>query len=74
MPTRVCDRCYNDIDGILSGTGKLSGSSIIDDSELGSQSSAAVMMEERPERQRPRRSSVVDDLAHRVKTSPLKCP
>lgn len=69
VPVRVCDRCYNDIGGIL--TGSLSTTnSFVAEGGLASKTSQDF---HRPERQRGRRSTVVDDLASRIQESALTC-
>lgn len=58
VAVRVCDRCYNDMDGRGANCPVTSAFPL-------RQGSQAL-----PERQRPRRSAVVDDLAARVLTTP----
>jgi hypothetical protein len=76
VPTRVCDRCYNDIDGMLTGPKGMT-SSYLDDSGIRigelEMEDASVTVGTRPERQRIRRSTVVDELANRIHSSPLIC-
>ena len=57
VPVRVCDRCYNDIGGVL--TGEHEGA--IDD--------AGAPERIRRQRQRARRSLVVDELAERIQAT-----
>lgn len=69
IPNRVCDRCYNDIGGILTGSG-MTCSFLVEESVL----DEPIIMKQsikkgedcQPERQRERRSLVVDDLASRI--------
>lgn len=68
-PTRVCDRCYNDINGVLTGlstemTDSFSGTA--DDQETTKDA-----VQEKPERKRERRSAVVDEFASRLHAAPL---
>ena len=74
VSARVCDRCYNDIDGVFS---------IPDDDEsrkssaakatAGNEHQSPSLEKDLPIRQRERRSHVVDDLAARVQTTPMTC-
>ncbi|KAL7562019.1 hypothetical protein ACA910_011067 [Epithemia clementina (nom. ined.)] len=63
-PVRVCDRCYHDIDGIMS---KSDG--IVD--ETGSVLAPVSDASRKPERVRQRRSEVVDELVSRITTPGL---
>lgn len=58
VPSRVCDRCYNDMG---STTSKQSSAERLEADDG------------RPNRTREKRSSVVDELASRVQASALKC-
>jgi FYVE zinc finger len=65
---RVCDRCYNDSDGIyVAANNSQSRATHMEASE--SEHAPA----EKPVRQRQKRSVVVDELAKRVKASGLSC-
>ena len=69
-PARVCDRCYNDIGGVFTGIGMTS--SFLEDSLGESHVSMKHCDKEedcQPERQRERRSLVVDDLASRIQST-----
>lgn len=80
MSVRVCDRCYNDQSGVLTGrTGNSLASSFIEEATTTSDDSESQRVarsttsekdgdgtEEQPERQRDRRSVVVDELASRI--------
>lgn len=68
MATRVCDRCYNDIGGVLTSPTMTNSVAGVDDSPQPETSSNDAT---RPERQREKRSYVVDDLAKRIKSSAL---
>jgi len=61
VPVRVCDRCYNDIGGTLTKQAAAKYASF----------SEGTAPEDKPERQRERRSAIVDELASRVQTSSL---
>lgn len=81
MPTRVCDRCYNDLDGLLTSPKGMASSFVADDCRpvsLPHSKTVAVGpsdgVEDKPERQRDRRSAVVDELASRVRAKLLACP
>lgn len=63
VTVRCCDRCYNDIDGILTGAPRIGESNTAGDTNE----------EELPTRERQRRSAVVDDLAARIQTTPMSC-
>lgn len=65
MPVRVCDRCYYDIDGVV-GSSHLTQSLVSSLDEVSSERDEKL---ELPERQRLRRSTVVDELAAQVKAS-----
>jgi len=80
VPSRVCDRCYNDIGGFLTGSTILSES--CEEELLGETKTESRKIETdvttlpvstRPQRQRERRSFVVDELALRVQSSVLTC-
>jgi hypothetical protein len=65
VPVRICDRCYYDIDGVV-------GSSLLTQSLVGSLDDVSNERDDKcelPERQRLRRSTVVDELAARVKAN-----
>ncbi|CAB9523288.1 Sn1-specific diacylglycerol lipase [Seminavis robusta] len=66
VPVRVCDRCYNDLGGVLTGTAAMRQSTVIEEQEMPAVKAAASTVG-RPERYRQRRSDVVDDLALRMK-------
>lgn len=72
VPVRVCDRCYNDLGGVLTGT-LARTSSFMEEKERagssGAQDYSGAPAQKRPERQRERRSVVVDDLARRIQGS-----
>lgn len=81
MPARVCDRCYNDLDGLLTSPLGLASSFVAEDSRPSSflpsksiTANATDGVEGKPERQRERRSAVVDELASRVRAKSLACP
>ena len=81
MPTRVCDRCYNDLDGLLTSPKGMASSFVADDCRPASRfpsknvsAGASDGVDDKPERQRDRRSAVVDELASRVRAKPLACP
>lgn len=68
VPVRVCDRCYNDIGGVLTQPSPMTNS-ILDECGHDERKKSV----DRPERQRERRSLVVDDLAARIQKSALTC-
>jgi hypothetical protein len=83
VPTRVCDRCYNDLDGLITSPSPkgLASSFVAEDCRpanfLPSKTVAVGApggVEDKPERKRDRRSAVVDELASRVRAKPLACP
>ena len=63
VSVRVCDRCYNDTGGALFGSETIGRTTNFDTLELGDCHRVI------PERQRPRRSAVVDDLSAQILTS-----
>ena len=72
-PGRVCDRCYNDMNGASTAPSKSPGSRATENSSL-SKSFEKVSyseIDQRPERLRTKRSAVVDDLASRIRSSAL---
>lgn len=74
VPVRVCDRCYNDLGGILTGHSVLTDSLVEEskrqDSHAFPSCAASVYAcQQKPERKRERRSVVVDDLARRLQQS-----
>lgn len=71
VPVRVCDRCYNDIGGFTDT--RSMNSSFVEESVGNSNGKKAQEAVKRPERQRERRSTVVDDLASRIQKSALTC-
>ena len=69
IPTRVCDRCYHDIGCILTGSGMTSSFLVeerVSDEPFVMKQSKNKGADGQPERQRERRSLVVDDLASRI--------
>ena len=74
VPVRVCDRCYNDLGGVFTGALPMTNSLSEENRRLsdGPSGSQGPNNMDRPERQRDRRSVVVDDLARRIKESHLK--
>jgi FYVE zinc finger len=67
IPVRVCDRCYNDLGGALTGLSTMTDSFVAEQHRLDNgRVNAKVPVRNRPERQRERRSVVVDDLARRL--------
>jgi FYVE zinc finger len=77
VPVRVCDRCYHDLGGVLTG-GIPMRHSFMGEQGMHSMSCAGNAAKstmkaavDRPERYRERRSVVVDDLARRIKQSAL---
>jgi hypothetical protein len=80
VPSRVCDRCYHDIDGMLTSPIGLTSSFVGEDNHSlnrvparSASSAAPAGGDDKPERQRDRRSAVVDELASRVQAKPLPC-
>jgi hypothetical protein len=80
VPVRVCDRCYNDQSGALTGrSGNSLASSFINEmisaeSNVTSKEAAGSVKDgekKQPERQRERRSAVVDELASRIHSTHL---
>lgn len=70
MPARVCDRCYNDLGGTLTGLSTMTNSYIEERERLeGDRHGSTAPARNRRERQRERRSVVVDDLARRLQGS-----
>ena len=67
---RICDRCYNDSDGILNNG---NSSSIDSQIRFNSLSRSEQSSARKPERHRQKRSAVVDELAQRVQASGLAC-
>jgi hypothetical protein len=67
---RVCDRCYNDINGVLTGVSSELTNSFIESDGL--KTPASEPTEDKPERKRERRSAVVDELAARLQATPVK--
>ena len=67
---RVCDRCYHDIDGVLTGFGMTSSFLVerlpLETTNLKQYSQCDDCQ---PERQRERRSLIVDDLASRIQST-----
>jgi len=70
VPARVCDRCYNDIGGMLTKPAHTEQVLSSGEEDL----TVNRMFEDKPERRRERRSAVVDELASRVQTSSLASP
>eukprot|EP00538_Stauroneis_constricta_P012579 CAMPEP_0119560048 /NCGR_PEP_ID=MMETSP1352-20130426/13861_1 /TAXON_ID=265584 /ORGANISM="Stauroneis constricta, Strain CCMP1120" /LENGTH=1432 /DNA_ID=CAMNT_0007607917 /DNA_START=66 /DNA_END=4364 /DNA_ORIENTATION=+ len=80
---RVCDRCYNDINGTNSSRGStrtlvnveddvgLSDSMISPEEQHAAETSGSPDTSPRPERKRDKRSLVVDELASRIRSSAL---
>ena len=68
--TRVCDRCYHDINGVLTGISAEMTSSF--NEEANDEMVTTDPMKDKPERQRERRSAVVDEFASRLKEAPVK--
>jgi FYVE zinc finger len=77
VPVRVCDRCYHDLGGVLTGRAPMRNSFMDEQGTLkvvlAGMSSKDTMraVVDKPERYRERRSVVVDDLARRIKQSAL---
>lgn len=67
---RVCDRCYNDSEGIFIPSNDIY-SPCVGPNE--SNSKAGEICTEKPLRQRQKRSIVVDELAKKVQASGLTC-
>ena len=72
VPVRVCDRCYNDLGGVFSG-GSPRADKFGEENRRSSDDTSNPTTNNfvKPERQRDRRSKVVDDLARRIKESSL---
>ena len=69
---RICDRCYNDPDGLLHKAAiNASINSGISEQESGVRRDD--ISTDKPERHRQKRSAVVDELAQRVQASGLAC-
>eukprot|EP00977_Amphora_coffeiformis_P004529 scaffold976_cov161-Amphora_coffeaeformis.AAC.7 len=68
--TRVCDRCYNDINGVLTGIAPEMTSSFTGETKV--EEVTTDTTESKPERMRERRSAVVDEFASRLKATPMK--
>ena len=75
VPVRVCDRCYNDLGGLLTSPLAMTNSFVEENRRLsdnGADPTTGTGSEHKKvERQRERRSLVVDDLARRMKESAL---
>jgi hypothetical protein len=83
VPVRVCDRCYNDMGNLSSASSSMTSSFLVVEEYEQSAIEASpsrtnhhgIGSEEdddhRPERQREKRSVVVDDLASRIRSSAL---
>jgi hypothetical protein len=67
---RICDRCYNDSDGILNIADSPSSAK---QTHLDLVAPNAHTPTDKPERHRQKRSVVVDELAQRVQASGLAC-
>jgi hypothetical protein len=67
---RICDRCYNDSDGILNNANSSLSDTQINYFSIGHSENTST---DKPERHRQKRSVVVDDLAQRVQASGLAC-
>ena len=73
-PVRVCDRCYNDMSGTSAAKTAKPPAAVSPENASPSKSFEKVEYSEadqRPERQRTKRSAVVDDLASRIRSSAL---
>ena len=72
VPVRVCDRCYNDLGGVFTSISPR-GERIGEETRRSNDgfSDQAPNSVAKPERKRDRRSTVVDDLARRIKESSL---
>ena len=68
--TRVCDRCYNDINGVLTGISPEMTSSFTGNTN--EEEATTSPMGSKPERMRERRSAVVDEFASRLRATPIK--
>lgn len=76
VAVRICDRCYNDIDGLLVAKPEISNDIVDNRSSReidGSMQNTTASVKQKPSRKREKRSAVVDELAHRVQSSALKC-
>ena len=76
LPVRVCDRCYNDIQGGVSAAVSSSVTSCVlattkGDKEQERNLVSTVPGKRKPERTRQKRSAVVDDLVSRMRSSAL---
>jgi hypothetical protein len=77
VAVRVCDRCYNDMDGLLTTTipsDKTKAATIATSTDYPNNNVAGVgegFADNKPIRQRQKRSVVVDELASRVQASGL---
>lgn len=69
---RVCDRCYNDSDGIFVPASVMD-SPLLRASYAETTLTSIQEMVDKPVRQRQKRSVVVDELAKRVQASGLTC-
>jgi Lipase (class 3)/FYVE zinc finger len=78
VPVRVCDRCYNDIDGVLTSLPADNASSSKHQRSTRNHADEPPQdnnnFYSKPERRRERRSAVVDELASRIQASPLSAP
>jgi hypothetical protein len=68
---RVCDRCYNDINGVLTGISSELTNSFLESDGVKT-TPTGEQTEDKPERKRERRSAVVDELAARLQATPVK--
>ena len=66
VPVRVCDRCYNDIGGMSTTPEAMTDSFLSSSVVVDKARDASNLDGTKPERQRERRSAVVDELASRV--------
>ena len=77
VPVRVCDRCYNDIQGGVSAAVSGSVGSVVPTikgypgESKHSKGTASDEEKKKPERTRQKRSAVVDDLVSRMRSSAL---
>jgi len=74
VPVRVCDRCYNDLGGLLTSPLAMTNSFVEENRRLNDNADPTTRTgseHRKVERQRERRSLVVDDLARRMKESAL---
>jgi FYVE zinc finger len=75
VTVRVCDRCYNDMDGLLTAASEKMRKGASDD-RMRPRAFGDPVGEgfaDKPIRQRQKRSIVVDELASRVQASKLTC-